>query len=69
MSAWPRSLKDDFSSGFADFGEIMWRLIATSGEAAWIMINRLVSRGLEKDMAQFAIYRQVRQVAMMDIES
>jgi hypothetical protein len=49
MSAWPRSLKDDFSSGFADFGEIMWRLIAMSGEAAWIMINRLVSRGLEKD--------------------
>jgi hypothetical protein len=34
---------------FADFGEIMWRLIATSGEAAWIRINRLVSRGLEKD--------------------
>ena len=42
------SLRDGFSSGFADFGEIVRRPIATSGAAAWITINRLVSKGLEK---------------------
>jgi hypothetical protein len=49
MAAWPRSLGDGFSSGFADFGEIAQRLITKSGAAAWVIINRPVSKGLEKD--------------------
>jgi hypothetical protein len=59
MAAWPRSLGDGFSSGFADFGKIAQRLITKSGAAAWVIINRPVSKGLEKDRwAWFAIYRQ-----------
>jgi hypothetical protein len=39
MAAWPRSLGDGFSSGFADFGEIAQRLITKSGAAAWVIID------------------------------